>query len=260
MNTCTQMAEQQRNELLNARIIQQGLLPKKRHFNRIFAESFVLFKPQNIISGDFYWVGKKNNLKYLVVGDCVGHGISAALLSVLGINLFQYAIMTKGLKRTDQILNEVDKKFIESFKSGGKESFDTPWIDLSIVCINEAEQSYSFSSANRKLLHISKNEMSVKRGNRYPIGGWQLEQNRNFERQIVHYKKGDLIFMGSDGFQDQLGGEQNKKYKSKNLHQFLFEQRLSGMEKLKKNLNREFENWKINHEQVDDVCIVGAQL
>jgi len=255
-----QYTEQQYHELINARLIQEGLLPKKRHFSRVFDESFVLFKPLNIISGDFYWVGKRNKNKYLVVGDCTGHGISAALLSVLAINLFQYAIMTKGLKRTDQILREVDRKFIESFKSAKGKNFDNPWIDLSIVCIDEESNTCYFSSANRKLLLVKNKEMLVKIGNRYPIGGWQLEKKRNFEPQAFSIEKGDKIFLGSDGFQDQIGGESNKRYKSKKLHEFLFENRHISLLHLKKKLNHEFDTWKAGQDQVDDVCIVGIKI
>jgi serine phosphatase RsbU (regulator of sigma subunit) len=261
MNTQnTQLTELQYQELVNAQIIQQGLLPKPRHFNRIFDDSFILYKPQNIISGDFYWVGKQNNLKYLVVGDCTGHGISAALLSVLAINLFQYAIMNKGIKKTDKILREVDRKFIESFKNNEDKTFDNPWIDLSIVCINEEKKVLQFSSATRKVMQVSKSDMTINKGNRYPIGGWQLEDNRQFEPQEYAYEKGDIIYLGSDGFQDQIGGEKNKKYKSRRLHQFLHKQHKLALSTQKQRLEREFETWKNDNEQLDDVCIVGVKL
>jgi serine phosphatase RsbU (regulator of sigma subunit) len=256
----TELSELQYQELVNAQIIQQGLLPKPRHFNRVFDESFVVYKPQNIISGDFYWVGRQNKLKYLVVGDCTGHGISAALLSVLAINLFQYAILNKGIKKTDEILREVDRKFIESFKNNDEQTFDNPWIDLSIVCINEEKKKLHFSSANRKLMHVSENNMSINKGNRYPIGGWQLERNRLFESREYSYEKGDLIYLGSDGFQDQIGGERNKKYRSNRLHSFLFEQHKMCLATQKHRLEYEFETWKSDNEQLDDVCIVGVKL
>ncbi|MFT5821131.1 MAG: serine phosphatase RsbU (regulator of sigma subunit) [Crocinitomix sp.] len=256
----SQLSEVQHQELVNAQIIQQGLLPKSRHFNRIFEESFIMYQPQNIISGDFYWVGKRNNLKYLVVGDCTGHGISAALLSVLAINLFQYAIMTKGIKKTDEILREVDRKFIESFKNSEDKTFDNPWIELSIVCINEEKKQLQFSSANRKLMHVTNSIMSINKGNRYPIGGWQLENNRLFESQEYSYAKGDILYLGSDGFQDQIGGERNKKYKSRRLHQFLLDQHQLGLSTQKERLEQEFDTWKDGNEQLDDVCIVGVKL
>lgn len=248
-------------ELNNARIIQQGLLPKKRHFSRIFKEHFALFIPQNIISGDFYWVGERNNHKYLVVGDCTGHGISAALLSIMAINLFEYAIMNKGIKKTNKILKEVDKKFIESFKNSDLTNFDNPWIDLSIICIDEENEKLHYSSANRKMVYFDdKQNMTIHKGSRYPIGGWQLEKKREFESQTINYKKGDSFYLGSDGFQDQLGGESNKKYKSKKLHQLFQTINTKPFSKQKTILEREFFEWKKDQFQVDDVCIVGVQL
>ena len=169
--------------LRNAKVIQQGMLPKNRHFKRLFKDSFALYLPQNIISGDFYWIGQKHSCEYLVVGDCTGHGISAALLSTLAINLFEYTIMNKGLKKTNKILKEVDKKFIESFKNQDTNDFDTPWIDLSILCIDNKNQEMHFSSANRKLMHIDRSDkMNIYKGSKYPVGGWQVEKNRKYSK------------------------------------------------------------------------------
>jgi len=247
--------------LQNAKMVQQGLLAKKRHFKRLFKESFVTYIPQNEVSGDFYWIGERHNLRYVLVGDCTGHGISAALLSVLALNLFEYAIMNKGIKKTNKILKEVDKRFIESFKSNDKGTFDNPWIDLSIVCIDEAEQKIYYSSANRKMLKINaNNEKQVFKGCNYPIGGWKIEKNRCFEAITIHYEKDDIIYLGSDGFQDQIGGEYHKKYKSKNLHALIAKNSHLSLAEQKVVLENEFYNWKKDEQQLDDVSIVGIKL
>jgi serine phosphatase RsbU (regulator of sigma subunit) len=246
---------------VSAQLVQNGLLPKARHFERLFEDSFVFYVPQNIISGDFYWVGRRHNLRYLVVGDCTGHGISAALLSVLALNLFEYVIMNKGIKRTNKILKEVDKKFIESFKQAEHDNFDNPWIDLSIICIDDTAQEVHFSTANRKMLYVSStNAPTVYKGSRYPIGGWQIEDFRGFEMQKIKYSAGDIIYLGSDGFQDQLGGPKDKKYKSQNLHQFLIANSQLPFDAQLEKLRNEFEGWKQNNVQTDDVCLVGIKL
>ncbi|NQX96634.1 MAG: SpoIIE family protein phosphatase [Flavobacteriales bacterium] len=250
-----------RDSLLSAKIVQQGLLPKERHLNRIFKEHFVFYEPQHIISGDFYWVGEVNNLKYLVVGDCTGHGVSAALLSVLALNLLEYSIMNKKIKKVHKILQEVDKRFIESFKNSQISAFDNPWIDLSIVCIDEKENKLYYSSANRKLLLVdSEKNAQLYKGSRYPIGGWQIEENRIFDPQTIDYKTGDRIYLGSDGFQDQIGGPKNKKYKSKILHNFLVENSSYSCPNQKEILEKEFKCWKKENDQTDDVCLVGIEL
>lgn len=246
--------------LESAKIVQTGLLPKERHLKKVLSDYFVFYEPKDIVSGDFYWVGIKHGLKYLVVGDCTGHGISASLLSVLGLNLFEYVIMNKGIKRVSKILQEVDKKFIESF-SKEDNPFDNPWIDLSIICIDEKNKKVHFSSANRKLLVVdSDKNIGLFRGSRYPIGGWQIEDKRTFSASIIPYEKGDKLYLGSDGFQDQMGGDQNKKYKSKKLHKLLSGISDKSMVKQKSILQTEFENWKNETPQTDDVCLVGVRL
>lgn len=248
-------------ELNNARIIQEGMLPKKRHFDRLFKEHFSIYLPKNVISGDFYWIGKKNNLEYIVVGDCTGHGISAALLSILAINLFEYSIMNKGFKKTNKILKEVDKKFIESFKNNDTTNFDNPWIDLSLVCIDKSKKEIYYSSANRKIVLVdSLKKVNVYNGSRYPIGGWQLEKNRTFSSQTIKYNSGDQLYLGSDGFQDQIGGEHNKKFKSKKLHEVLGRIADLDVDNRKEMLEETFLNWKGQNEQTDDVCLVGITL
>lgn len=247
--------------LSSAELVQQALLPKKRHFDRLFKDSFVLYQPKHIISGDFYWVGRKHDYTYLVVGDCTGHGISAALLSVLALNLLEYVIMNKGLKKPNKILKEFDKKFIESFKYSDKRNEDNPWIDISLVCINERESKLYYAAANRKVLVRRKDGSSeIYAGSRYPIGGWQVEENRTFDTVTINYGSGDKIYLGSDGYQDQIGGEKNKKFKSKRLHELLVTTGDTKLEKQKRGLFSEFNLWKHENEQVDDVCIVGVEL
>lgn len=244
-----------------AEIIQQALLPKERHFKRIFKDSFVFYRPQNHVSGDFYWIGQKDNLKYIAVGDCTGHGISAALLSVLAGNILEYVVMNKGIKKTNRILMELDSKFIESFSHVNDDSFNNDWVDISLCCIDEAHQKIYFSSANRKMLHISKQgKVTLLKGSSYPIGGWQIEKDRNFKATTIPFEFGDQIYLGSDGMQDQIGGPKNKKYKSNNLHEFLkriFEYEMTDQLQL---IQDEFEGWKMNNLQQDDVCIIGIRL
>lgn len=255
------LKEDNEASLESARIVQQGLLPKERHLNRVFKNHFVLYQPQHVISGDFYWVGEANNLKYLVVGDCTGHGVSAALISVLALNLFEYSIMNKKIKKVHRILQEVDKKFIESFKDDTQSIFDNPWIDLSIICVNEKENKLYFASANRKLLLVDQDKNTqMYKGSRYPIGGWQMEKNRTFDSQTISYKNGDKIYLGSDGFQDQIGGPKDKKYKSKMLHHFLVKNSALAFDLQEEALKKEFNCWKKNNIQTDDVCLMGVEL
>ena len=244
----------------SARIVQQGLLPKKRHLKKVIPDSFVIYEPKDIVSGDFFWVGNSNQLDYVVVGDCTGHGVSAALLTVLGLNLFEYVIMNKGIKRVDKILQEVDKKFIESFR-GELDIYENPWMDVSIVAIDREKSIVYYASANRKMLHIKRNgECQLIDGSKYPIGGWQIEEKRKFNATLLPYQTGDLLYLGSDGMQDQFGGPANKKLKSKNLHDLLHTHNHLSLQQQRKRILDHHLNWKGTNDQTDDICLVGVRL
>ena len=250
-----------RQQLMSAQLVQIGLLPKKRHFDRLFSNSFVLFLPKDIISGDFYWVGQKHGRRYLVVGDCTGHGVSASLTSVLALNLLEYIIMNKGIKRTHHILGEMDKRYIDCFMDAENTAYDNPWIDLAIVSIDDEQGKIYFSSANRKLHVVRKTgESETHSSNGCPIGGWQIQADRSFEATILSFEKGDRLYLGSDGFQDQFGGSKNKKFLSKNLHNLLSMHHFPDMEMQKNFLHQTHVDWKGDVEQTDDICIVGVEL
>lgn len=249
------------DSLNSARTIQLGMLPKERHFKRLFKDHFAVYFPQETISGDFYWVGENNNLKYIVAGDCTGHGIPAALLSVLALNLFEYVIMNKGIKKPNKILREFDKKFIESFKDHKVDTYDNPWIDLSLVCIEPEKKKIYFSSANRKLLLVKPTEeFYIYKGSNYPIGGWQIETNRTFESQCISYEEDDVIYLGSDGFQDQFGGPKDEKYKSRRLHEFLVKNSQLPLKQQQICIEKELDYWKQSRPQTDDICLVAVKL
>lgn len=244
----------------NAQLVQQGLLPKKRHFNRVFNRSFVFYRPQDMLSGDFYWVGKRDNKRYLLVGDCTGHGISASLTTVLGLSLFEYTIMNKGLSYPEEILKEVNKRYIESFK-GIKGNFDYPWIDLSFLCIDDNEKKLYYASANRKMLHVRKNgEHGIYRTGGFPLGKFDSDEILSFETIELDFSIGDAVYLGTDGFQDQFGGPYGKKYGSNALHDLLIKNSTLSFAAQEIAIEDEFEMWKGIGQQIDDVCIVGVEL
>ena len=253
--------EEWESSLMSAQFVQQGLLPKKRHFERLFSDSMVVYKPKHMISGDFYWIGRKHNLRYVVVGDCTGHGISAALTSVLALNLLEYIIMNKGTKRPDRILHELDSRFIESFSAQESEQFDNPWIDIAIVAIDDEKRQYYFSTANRKMLHVAKNESTKLIGGAgHPIGGWKYAKSNEFQLITHPFDEGDRLYLGSDGFQDQFGGPRNKKFGSSQLHALIESNAFLPMNEQRSTILHAFNLWIGDDEQTDDICLVGIEL
>jgi serine phosphatase RsbU (regulator of sigma subunit) len=253
--------EEWENSLISAQLVQQGLLPKKRHFERLFKDHLVLYRPKIMLSGDFYWIGRKHDLRYVVVGDCTGHGISASLTSVLALNLLEYIIMNKGLKRPDRILQELNKRYSESFNPTDIENFDHPWVDIAVVAIDDKHERLYFASANRRLLHVSTDKSpELIKAKGLPIGNSTEGSDMYFELKTCDFKSGDRIFLGSDGFQDQFGGSRNKKFGSAQLHELLHSTSSLGMSQQQEKLVQILEEWKMDQEQTDDICLLGIQL
>lgn len=243
-----------------AEIIQKGVLPKDRHFQRLFNDYFVMYVPQSYVSGDFYWIGEVDDKIIFAVGDCTGHGVPGAMLTMLAQSFLNYIILGKGITNTSEILKEFDKKLIETFMHEKEGFYSNDWIDMALCCFDKSQMEIDFSSAKRKLMLVSKTKSQIYKGSNYPLGGWQLEKERTFESKKIQVKDGDMIFIGSDGFQDQIGGEQNKKYGSKQLH-FLLENIASlPCDKQLLILKRTFLQWKKEERQLDDICLMGIRV
>lgn len=257
---CNERETEIEQNLKYAAIIQAGILPKERHFERLFKDWFLISEPLHYVSGDFYWVAKKDDLIYLAVGDCTGHGFSASMLSVLTNSLLDYAILNKDLKRTNKILNEIDKRFVESFSSNELEqNYDNDWVDISLVCIDPIKKRLFFSGAKRKILFVQKHKTQLIEGDGFSIGAWQVQKERNYSSFQTSYEEGDIIYLGSDGYQDQMGLN-GRKYQSRKLHDLL--QRISPlpMKAQKELLIKEISNWRGDFPQTDDITLIGLRL
>ena len=250
-----------RDSLKYASIIQNGILPKKRHFQRTFDDFFVLYKPLSYVSGDFYWIAENEKYKYIAVGDCTGHGVAGALLSMLSISDLNYLVLNKKLSDPSDILKAFDKKLIETFVSEeDNDIFQNDWVDLAFVRIEKQSNLLTFCGARRKLLIVSKNKSLIINGNRYPIGGWQIEDHRSFDVFYSQLNKGDIIYLGSDGYQDQIGGIKDKKIGSKRLHNMLIENSAFNCSKQREILSNTLDDWTKTADQIDDICILGIRI
>lgn len=249
------------SSLKYAELIQKGVLPKDRHFKRLFNDYFVMYIPQSYVSGDFYWIGEVDDKLLFAVGDCTGHGVPGAMLTMLAHSFLNYIVLGKNIIDTAEVLREFDKKLIETFNQDKGRTFSNDWIDMALCCYDKRKNELMFSSAKRKLMITSdKNGCKLYKGSNYPLGGWQIESNRIFESQMISVKKGDMIYMGSDGFQDQIGGDQNKKYGSKQLHHLLEHISELPCSKQLMVLKRTFTLWKKEENQFDDICIMGIRI
>lgn len=248
------------DSLRYAKVIQESLLPKPRHFDRNVEDHFIFYQPLNIVSGDFYWLSEKKDNIYIAVGDCTGHGVPGAMLSILAKSILDYSVLKKGILEPHLILQEVDKRFLESFSGIHEDIYDNDWFDIGLIKIDKNTKTVTYSAANRKLVHISVGKTTIHNGNRFPIGGWQYSDRTEFKAVTFNYSEGDMLYLGSDGYQDQIGGEKFKKFSSKRLHETLGKINHLPCGDQLEILQLSFDRWKNHLDQIDDVCLMGLRL
>jgi sigma-B regulation protein RsbU (phosphoserine phosphatase) len=238
-----------------AQRIQLALLPSRSNLQLLFPNSFLYFQPKDIVSGDFYWIFQNENHRFVAVGDCTGHGVPGALMSVLGINLLDEIVGNKRVFNPSEILNELRSGIIAAFDKEGKSSEYKDGMDISILRIDLNTSSYVFAAANNSVYHISGTELEERRADRQAVG--YSHEPKPFVEQEFSYQKGDVLVLFTDGFADQFGGSKNKKFRYKPFKELLTNQPTETMENV---LSTSFQNWKGNLEQVDDVCVLGIRL
>lgn len=243
-----------------AAFVQQGILPQERHFKRLFSDYFIMYKPQSIIGGDLYWIGQKGNLKIFAVGDCTGHGISGAMLSVLALSFLNYIVLGKDFNLIGEVLDEMDKKWIETFQQGIELGYNNDWMEIGIGAYNPETRELQYAGAFSKLSYIVQDELIELVGNKYPIGGWQLEKERTYKTHQLVLPQNTTLYLSSDGFKDQFGYESGKRYGSKRLKNLLKKASKFHVSEQMKLIEREFTAWKSMEEQTDDVCLMGIKL
>lgn len=239
-----------------AKRIQYTLLANSELLNQNLKEHFVLFKPKDIVSGDFYWATKKDNKFYLAVCDSTGHGVPGAFMSLLNISFLNEAITEKNILEPHQILNHVRKRLIENIsQEGGQDG-----MDAILFCFEDHSNSktITYSAANNApflirggvIIELPKDKMPVGKG----------EKTESFTLQHISANKGDVLYLYTDGYADQFGGPKGKKFKYKALNELLLANCSKEPQEQLRMLNQNFSDWRGDLEQVDDVCLIGIKI
>jgi len=248
------------HSLIYAQTIQNGLLPKSRHFNKFFEDYFVLYKPQDKIGGDFYWLTSKGDTLYFALADCTGHGVSGAMLSVLGISLLNYVIQ-KDYNNVGDYLTELDKKWIETFNNELHDSqFNNDWLEITIVSYNKQTKEFQYACGGGEFAIYQNNSINLYKGNNFPIGGWQIEKNRMFETYKLSLDENAKLYFFSDGIKHQFDSDNYKKFSKKRLLNALDQSSTLAMEHQQELLELVFNEWKGTSKQTDDVTLIGIKL
>jgi serine phosphatase RsbU (regulator of sigma subunit) len=237
--------------------IQEAMLPDTSRIEELFPNSFVFYKPRDVVSGDFYWFREKNEKILVAAADCTGHGIPGALMSMIGHSSLNGITNTNKDKNTSEILQELDKSVTTSLVNKEYKTESKDGMDIGICKIDTLKNTLEFSGAFQNLVLIQGDEIKEFKGNRFPIGGGNNYNKIDFTVHTIEIKKGDQFYMYSDGFPDQFGGDKEKKYLDKNFKNFL--KTLTGKSPSEKKvmLNEELLRWQGAIEQVDDVLVIG---
>lgn len=237
-----------------ARRIQYTLLAHHEFLQNNLDEHFILYKPKDIVSGDFYWATKQGNKFFLAVCDSTGHGVPGSFMSLLNIGFFSEAINEKGIYSPNEVLEYVRTRLVETIsKEGQKDGFDGV-----LLCIDKDTNTITYSAANNTPVLIENNTIQVLPKDRMPVG---IGENKTpFQLFTIEAKKGSILYLFTDGYADQFGGEKGKKFMFKRLEAILLENHHLPFEEQQQILDQRFENWRGQLEQVDDVCIVGLRI
>ena len=240
-----------------ARFIQQALLPLESEIQASFDEdAFVYYAPKDIIAGDFFWFEKRGHLSWFAVADCTGHGVPGAMVSVLCINALSQSLALNPEQPTGQLLDHVRELVVQTLTKEARSVKDG--MDISLACFNHQTNVLQWTGANNPLWIFREEEILVTSPDKQPVG--QFDGAKPFTTHEMRLEANDWIILFSDGYADQFGGPKNKKYKYATLRDFIQAHKAKSGPELKQDLKTEFENWKGNHEQTDDVCVMGIKI
>ncbi len=248
-----------------AKRIQFALLPPQQIVSQAFTDFFLLFKPRDIVSGDFYWFTEKNNIAVIAVADSTGHGVPGAFMSMLGI-AFLNEIVNKDLENehinnitADKILNELKNKIIKSLRQSDENSESKDGMDITVCVIDKKQKKLQFSGANNPLILIRNQELTEHKGDKMPAGIY-FGKDKNFTNTIIDLQPNDCLYMFSDGYQDQFGGENNRKFMKRSLKDLLVAISSKEMKEQKQLLDKQLISWQGDIKQIDDIIILGIKI
>jgi len=242
-----------------AKRLQDSILPPENIMKKWFPLSFVLFKPKDIVSGDFYWMHKIGNKHLFAAVDCTGHGVPGAFMSLVGANGLNGAIKEHKLNDPGMILDDLNAYSHESLNKEGDENAVRDGMDISLCAIDYKNMQLDYAGAYNPLYIIRNGEILITKGDKFAIGSFEPGA-KHFNTQSIPLKKGDLIYVFSDGYADQFGGLKGKKFMYRQFRETLLSIKDLPMDEQRALLDQKIEAWKGSFEQVDDILIIGVRI
>jgi two-component system, sensor histidine kinase LadS len=243
-----------------AKRIQEAILPDQTLLNKTLNDHFILYLPKAIVSGDFYWIHEKNNKIIFAVVDCTGHGVPGAFMSIMGHNFLNQVVKEMDITEPGKILDEVNKKVSETLSNGHDYIEGEYGMDIALCVLDKKKMEMQYAGAYNPLCLIRNGSMTEIKGNRFSIGSFIEENSKQFSNHSISLRSGDIIYLFTDGFADQFGGENRRKFMVDKFNQLLIKINSLDMGSQKEKLQEAFKEWKGKNEQLDDILVMGIKI
>ncbi|OQY03468.1 MAG: hypothetical protein B6I20_04945 [Bacteroidetes bacterium 4572_117] len=260
INELSYKNEKIKGSIRYAKIIQAALFPSIEKIKNDFDDFFLIFKPKDIVSGDFYWYHKTENYQIYIIADCTGHGVPGAMLSMAGKTFLDRIVKYDMVTQPDEILNKLNELFLHLLKHSEHEITDG--MEISVFKFDKQKQQIQFSAAGQDLLYFNNNDTIVIKGDKMSIGGFEKEYTENYKLNIIDIEKGNnyKFYMYTDGYIDQIGGDNGKRFTKKGLKKLIAENKDKTMPTQETKYRETLAEWINNYKQMDDITFTGFSI
>lgn len=264
LNSTLSTVAKQRDDIISsinyALRIQKAIIPSSAEIERHFPESFVFFRPKDIVSGDFYWFADKGNVKILAVADCTGHGVSGAFMTMIGNNMLNQIVHDNGIFSPDEILNLTSPYLLKTLSNSEGKVKDG--MDISVVSFYYSDsilQKFAYAGAMNPIFIVDSAGLKEIKADKMPVGV-DTKSGFSYTKHEFVLNEDTMLYMFSDGYQDQFGGTENRKFMVKSFRTMLEKESTNPAKKQLDNISRSFDSWKGTNRQTDDVLLIGLRL
>jgi serine phosphatase RsbU (regulator of sigma subunit) len=258
-NSLADKNQQITDSITYAKQIQDSLLPQLPTIKEVLPDSFIFFRPRDIVSGDFYWFTQIEDKIAFALVDCTGHGVPGAFMTVLANSLLNQIVIETGITSPDLIVSLLDQKIQQNLHQQQLENANTDGLDIALVMLDNKRKKLEYTGAKIPLYIYRNDKIEVIKADRFTVGSTQQE-NKAFSKKEIEYEAGNIIYLSSDGYQDQFGGPKNKKFMKRNFRKLLQKVGDLSMKDQKDQLEETFINWRASNSQTDDILVIGFKL
>lgn len=248
------------DSIFYAKRIQEAILPPRNLVRKLLPNSFILYKPKDIVSGDFYWMEEKDGKTLFAAVDCTGHGVPGAFMSIVGFNILKYVVNNSGITEPAKILDALNIGVNETLHQSYKGSTSKDGMDITLCTIDYKKKELQYAGAFNPLLIIRDGTLIEIKANKFPIGYYVGEDTKPYTNHVIPLQTGDCVYVFSDGYADQFGGPKGKKFMVNQFRRTLMELHQLSVDEQKSTLDSIIEKWRGAQEQVDDILVIGFKV